>query len=204
MFSFHLEESKYRFLITTNSVILVTVVIVLFLPDLILLVNYNLISFSLETTMVNTIYLALISAIYINIPFLIVEIYLFIKPSLFKNETFVFKTVLLWILLIWILGITFIPSIIDYLVDFNNETILFLPSITDLVTLVNQIFIVWVFLNTTPLIVYFHIRRKIIWIILNLVGILVVDIPFHILLIFSLFFVLEFSFSLGSLLRSIS
>jgi len=70
-------------------------VVILFLPDLILLFNYNLISFSLEATIIDLSYLALINSINLNIPFLIIQNYLFLKSSLFKSEDFIFKIILL-------------------------------------------------------------------------------------------------------------
>ena len=95
MFNFHLEESKYRVLMGISSMTSVTIVVFLFLPDLILLFNYNLISFSLEATIIDMSYLALINSINLNIPFLIIQNYLFLKSSLFKIEDFIFKVILL-------------------------------------------------------------------------------------------------------------
>ncbi len=201
MFNFHLEESKYRILMGLSSITWVTIVIILFLPDLIQLFNYNLISFSLEATIIDIFYLALIYGTTLNIPFLITQSYLFFKSSLFKVEGFVFKIILLWILLVWTLGSIFMPYAINYLMDFNNEIILFLPSITNLISLMNQVFILLILIGLTPLLVYSNRKRKVIWTILNLVGIIILDFPIHILLVLQMLFVLEFSFLFKNLMK---
>lgn len=182
----------------------VTIVVILFLPDLILLFNYNLISFSLEATIIDLSYLALINSINLNIPFLIIQNYLFLKSSLFKSEDFIFKIILLWLLLVWTLGITFIPSALNYLMDFNNEIILFIPSIPSLIKLINQVFILLIILSLTPLLVYFNGKRKVVLAILNTIGIILVDFPIHILLMLQMVFALEFSFVFRNLIRNIT
>ena len=182
----------------------VTIVVFLFLPDLILLFNYNLISFSLEATIIDMSYLALINSINLNIPFLIIHNYLFLKSSLFKIEDFIFKVILLWLLLVWTLGITLMPSALNYLMDFNNEIILFIPSIPSIIHLLNQVFILLIVLSLTPLLAYFNGKRKVVWVILNLIGMIMVDFPVHILLVLQMVFALEFSFGLRNLIRNIT
>jgi len=88
--------------------------------------------------------------------------------------------------------------------DFNNEIILFIPSIPSLIKLINQVFILLIILSLTPLLVYFNGKRKVVLAILNTIGIILVDFPIHILLMLQMVFALEFSFVFRNLIRNIT
>ena len=191
MFKTHIREYKFLFFTSLQSIFWIGIILLVFLPDLILLTHYNFVCSSFEEAICDLIYFLIISSLYLNLPLIILQNYLFLLSSLLKIEKYKIRIIILETITLWFLGVLFIPQLFMYLpcfdLNFNNETILFLPTLLDTMKFINEIIIVWILLIIISIFVYFEINRWLFWVLITTISLLFIE-PFSYLFIFIILF----------------
>jgi sec-independent protein translocase protein TatC len=166
----HIKELRKRLIISTIALIIIFFICFsIYEPILNFIIkpvkdilpnNINIIALEIQETFLTAFKVSFFSAFLLSLPIILSQIWLFINPALYEHEKRLLIPFVFFTTIMFILGSSFayyivIPYAFDFLINFGNNVVFIMPSISKYVSFFTKILFGFGICFQLPVIIFF-------------------------------------------------